>query len=448
LQIIVYQNVARLGALTGWPLPLALAWALLGHGGGLLLVVGRLSARAAPPAAPRDPRAVARRLAPALLFVAANLVAWPQGVAAALLFWLGQVSGAALLATAVTTLAAPATAPGLRRTGALHGATALLLVLLTFLFYSGYDLALPFGVALLPPAAALLTAVALALGLAAPHSAAPAPQRAAPLGLAPAYPALLTALLMLIPAFKLLPAPPSAALPAAGPVRLLTYNLHNGFDPTGRLGMEALAQALEASGADVVALQEVSRGWAVNGALDMAAWLSQRLGMPYLFGPTADPLWGNALLSRYPIRAAGAQPLPPDDLLLRRGLLWAEIDVGTAEPLTVIVTHFHHPPDGGAVRARQAQALLDFWQGRPRTALLGDFNAHAGDAALALLRDAGLVDAWVAVHGAAPGYTFSATNPFERIDYVWLTPDLTPTAAAVLPHRASDHLPLVVEVGE
>ena len=83
----------------------------------------------------------------------------------------------------------------------------------------------------------------------------------------------------------------------------MSFNVHNGFSRDGRLDLEAIAQVIEASGADVVGLQEVSRGWLINGSADMVQWLSQRLGMAYVYGPTEGALWGNALLSRLPVLA-------------------------------------------------------------------------------------------------------------------------------------------------
>lgn len=80
----------------------------------------------------------------------------------------------------------------------------------------------------------------------------------------------------------------------------MTYNLHNGFNTDGNLDMEALARVIEENHPDIVALQEISKGWLITGRLDMLTWLSQRLSMPYVSGPTADPLWGNAILSPIP----------------------------------------------------------------------------------------------------------------------------------------------------
>ena len=74
---------------------------------------------------------------------------------------------------------------------------------------------------------------------------------------------------------------------AAGglPVRVMSYNLHQGFDTGGSLAIEEQAKVIEEAGPDIVALQEVSRGWVVDGSFDMLVWLSRRLDMPSSGGP-------------------------------------------------------------------------------------------------------------------------------------------------------------------
>ena len=89
---------------------------------------------------------------------------------------------------------------------------------------------------------------------------------------------------------------------APGAISVMSYNLHSGFDGTGIQNPEAMAQVIERSGADVVGLQEVSRGWFLNGGTDLVAWMSNRLDLPFrFFTAAADPAWGNAILSRYPL---------------------------------------------------------------------------------------------------------------------------------------------------
>ena len=47
------------------------------------------------------------------------------------------------------------------------------------------------------------------------------------------------------------------------------------------------------------------------------------------------------------------------------------------------------------------------------------------------------------VAGIEPGYTVPAEAPRYRIDYIWLSPDLTATDAVIPASNASDHLPVV-----
>ncbi len=190
----------------------------------------------------------------------------------------------------------------------------------------------------------------------------------------------------------------------------MTYNLHNGFDTAGWLGLEALARTIEQQDPDVVALQEVARGWVIDGSTDMVGWLSQRLQMEYVFAPTAGPLWGNAVLSRLPIKESQTHPLPTQDLLLRRGYVRVVVDLGGGRTLDVIATHYHHLEDGSAVRVQESQAILDAWSGAPRTVFMGDLNAEPGSPEIEMLREAGLVEA-VAQAGLSPGYTYDSVAP-------------------------------------
>ncbi|MHB0980960.1 MAG: endonuclease/exonuclease/phosphatase family protein, partial [Thermoleophilia bacterium] len=246
--------------------------------------------------------------------------------------------------------------------------------------------------------------------------------------------------------------PPEAVPGDGGPVRVMTFNLHNGFAADGRLDLEALARVIEEQKPDILALQEVSRGWVINGTVDMFGRLSHRLGMPGVYGPTAGPLWGNALLSRFPLDGHELVSLPTEDLLLRRGLIDATVDVGADAPLRVVVTHYHHPEEGGPVRVLESAALLDVWGGAPRTVVLGDFNAIPCDREIETLREAGLVEV-LAAAGVSPGYTYSSDEPFQRIDYIWVTPDLlaagagAPADVRITGGTASDHLGIAATLG-
>jgi endonuclease/exonuclease/phosphatase family metal-dependent hydrolase len=324
-----------------------------------------------------------------------------------------------------------------------------------FAYYAAYDVVLPAGNGWLPALAAVL------LGLAAVGSMRGRGGRAdqAAGGRARGrdlVPVGVGVVLLLAPLVAWATAPgPVAAAPVqdggpARPVRVLSYNLHFGFDVRGWSDLEGVARAIEASGAEVVGLQEVSRGWYVNGATDMLAWLQRRLRMPYArFAGASDTIWGNAVLSRYPIVASEVVRLPREGVPLRRNALRAELDLGAGRRLSVVVTHLHHVegPDGARVRLAQVPRLLELVAGRPATVLMGDLNAEPGSAETGLLAAAGLTDAFTAAGGGpADAPTWPADRPDRRIDWIWVSGDLAASGFAATSGTASDHRGIAVTV--
>jgi endonuclease/exonuclease/phosphatase family metal-dependent hydrolase len=373
---------------------------------------------------------------------------------------LGQASAAVLVVAIVRRATGPAAgdrggAAGLGALAAAWTAGMGLFVLLVFAYYAAYDVVLPGGNGWLPALAAVL------LGLAAAGSmwgrggqadrAAGGRARARDL-----VPVGVGVVLLLAPLMAWATAPgPVAAAPVQDggpvrPVRVLSYNLHFGFDVRGWSDLEGAARAIEASGAEVVGLQEVSRGWYVNGATDMLAWLQRRLRMPYArFAGASDAIWGNAVLSRYPIVAGEVVRLPREGVPLRRNALRAELDLGAGRRLSVVVTHLHHVegPDGARVRLAQVPRLLELVAGRPATVLMGDLNAEPGSAEIGLLAAAGLTDAFTAAGGGpADAPTWPADRPDRRIDWIWLSGDLAATGFAATTSTASDHRGIAVTV--
>jgi endonuclease/exonuclease/phosphatase family metal-dependent hydrolase len=423
----------------------------------LLVMVANLAALAAGTAASlaREVRWPVLGTALAGLAVAVALV----GRATVAATVLGQASAAVLVVAIVRRATGPAGAGdrgGAAGLGALAAAWTAgmgLFVLLVFAYYAAYDVVLPAGNGWLPALAAVLLGLAAAGSMWARGGQA---DRAAG-GLARGrdlVPVGVGVALLTAPLVSWATAP-GAAAPVqdqgpARPVRVLSYNLHFGFDVRGWSDLEGVARAIEASGAEVVGLQEVSRGWYVNGAADMLAWLQRRLRMPHArFAGASDAIWGNALLSRYPIVAGEVVRLPREGVPLRRSALRAELDLGAGRRLSVVVTHLHHVegPDGARVRLAQVPRLVELVAGRPATVLMGDLNAEPGSAEIGLLRSAGMTDAFTAAAGGpADALTWPADRPDRRIDWIWVSGDLVATGFAATTSTASDHRGIAVTV--
>ncbi len=328
--------------------------------------------------------------------------------------------------------------PGIWRTTLATTGGMVLFLALSFAFYLALDIALPIPRDSFPAIAAGILGILITAGA--------FQNRDKPNKIWDHSGTILAGILVLIPIicwiyWGPLPIPSQSE---GLPVKVMTYNIHSGYDVSGRQDFDAIARVIENSGADVIGLQEVSRVRLMDGAVDMTSWLSRRLDMQVLFLGTGEPTWGNALLSRYPIIESGMGELPDDGTLIKRGYLWATIDVGEAEPLLVIVTHLHHIVADSQVRQIQVPVILDFWDGRGQTILMGDLNAGPDSAEMELIARTGLVDSW-AKSGAGDGFTYYATQPDERIDFLWHSPDLEVSKIEVLQTPASDHLPVIAE---
>ncbi len=435
LEVVVLQNVARTATLTGWQLPTAGGWLVVTHLVALAGVVwwlGHSRARAWPLAAVAGAALVAITALPA---------SQPAG-ASAVMVLVAQVAASLLLAVIVTRLASPSggtAGVGLTVAG---GVGMVLLVLLLLGYYVVYQVSLPYSNRLFEIVAAVLLALG---GLRASLA------RGGPAVVVAHGPRLVRVLsvlaVVLIVPWLLVWRTPATVTDGDAPLRVMTYNLHNGFNTDGYLGLEQLAGVIEQSRPDILALQEVSRGWLVSGRADMLGWLSHRLGMPYVSGPTADAYWGNAVLSRYPIISYQNHELPPRDLFILRGFTRVGIDLGDGRELQVIATHFHHIEDDSEIRVQQAREIIAYWNGAGDTIILGDFNAEPDSTEMAMLFAAGLVDA-AALGQSSPSDTFHADAPFQRIDYILVSPDLAVGEVFVPATTASDHLPVIALISK
>ncbi|MET7672664.1 endonuclease/exonuclease/phosphatase family protein [Micromonospora luteifusca] len=223
---------------------------------------------------------------------------------------------------------------------------------------------------------------------------------------------------------------------------VVAYNIRMGFGLDGRFDLTGLTEAVHRQRPDVVLLSEVDRAWLLNGGHDTLDLLADRLGMPYVFGPAADPVWGDAVLSRWPVTDPRTLPLPAVGAPTGAQALAVTLDLGDGVRAAVVSTHLQPPPGQGPVV--QARAVADFAigyaAGRPLV-VAGDLNTEPGDEAFGQFTNAGLADALAA---ARPLATSPADDPREQIDHIFVSPGLTPGDPVAVRSTASDHLPVAV----
>ncbi len=230
---------------------------------------------------------------------------------------------------------------------------------------------------------------------------------------------------------------------SAAECTVLTYNIHHGEGTDGRLDLERIAQLIQAAGADLVALQEVDRGVTRTQRRDLPAELGKLTGLTPLFANNYafdGGEYGNAILTRYPVRWWSNhhfQMIRPGE---QRGLLQAVVDVKGRE-VVFLSTHLDHRPDD-AERLSCVPEILSALsaQGTRPVLLCGDFNDTPESRVIARLSEA-FRDGWAAV-GQGPGPTYPSEGPVKRIDYIWLRGPVQPVSAEVITSEASDHAAL------
>jgi endonuclease/exonuclease/phosphatase family metal-dependent hydrolase len=243
-------------------------------------------------------------------------------------------------------------------------------------------------------------------------------------------------------------------------LKVLTLNTHKGFTFFNRkFVLHELREAVRATGADIVFLQEVL-GEHNRHATRHQNWPT---GPQYEF--LADTIWkqfaygrnavyphghhGNALLSKFPIARHDNHDISvqgPE----KRGLLHCVMNVpGTAREIHAVCVHLSLTEN----HRRQQLGLLCrlVSQQIPPDAPLvvaGDFNDWRCRAQALLERCAGLTEAFVSVQGRE-ARTFPARFPLLRLDriYVRNVRAVRPAVHSVRPwSHLSDHAALSAEI--
>jgi endonuclease/exonuclease/phosphatase family metal-dependent hydrolase len=232
----------------------------------------------------------------------------------------------------------------------------------------------------------------------------------------------------------------SAAESSSLPVRLITWNVRSLRDDR-----DAVVATLQRLRADVVPLQETPRLWFPQRAVRR---LASRAGLRVAAGGAAGH--GSAVLvgPGTQVVTSVLTPLTRSRGRHRRALASAVLQLrGT--PVLVASGHLGL---SGAERLRhvaQIHALLARFAVGPTTLVGLDTNEAPGGRVTQALGSGGrLVEVLSDRLDAAP--TFPASAPVQRIDQLWVSPDVEVRQVGVpdLPRLAdaSDHLPVVADL--
>ncbi|HSH39379.1 MAG TPA: endonuclease/exonuclease/phosphatase family protein, partial [Chthoniobacterales bacterium] len=128
-------------------------------------------------------------------------------------------------------------------------------------------------------------------------------------------------------------------------LRVATYNVHGCVGMDRQRSESRIAEVIASLSADIVGLQELDQNRARSAAVDQAGAIAKQLGWHHFFHPAmrkAEELYGDAILSRYPIRVRHAMELPgkpPWYCRETRGITWTEAETPLGL-LHIVNTHF------------------------------------------------------------------------------------------------------------
>jgi endonuclease/exonuclease/phosphatase family metal-dependent hydrolase len=237
--------------------------------------------------------------------------------------------------------------------------------------------------------------------------------------------------------------------------RLLTYNIHGCRGLDRQVSPMRIAEVIVATGADVVALQEVDFNRRRSGRKDQAEAIAAQLSMDFHFHPAwqlAEEQLGDAVLSRLPMRLMHAGALPSSSRWKRerRGALWVRLETN-GRRVNVVNTHLGLNRHN---RLAQTEALFGpDWLGDaqcgPPLVLCGDFNSRPGSRVHRRVVQK-LQDVHTGLRVRRRRRTFPTRYPVASLDHVFLSRDFevrhVEVVRTALTRIASDHYPLLVEL--
>ena len=235
-------------------------------------------------------------------------------------------------------------------------------------------------------------------------------------------------------------------------LRVVTYNIHKGIGGTDRAyRIERIQKVLDDLQPDIALLQEVDEGVPRSHRDRQVDLLAEALGMPYQAYQKNVRLkqghYGNAILSKYPLRAVESIDLTVRPKKRRRALLArCRVDVGSHD--RSLLVYSLHLGLAGLERKIQLKRLLATHQigrasGNIPIVVGGDFNDVYGNLGRSVMFPQGFSSAGKAIH------TFPAVLPVRSLDRIFFRGPFELNHAFAkrtkLAKQASDHLPLVAD---
>lgn len=235
-------------------------------------------------------------------------------------------------------------------------------------------------------------------------------------------------------------------------IKVMTYNIHHGNPPAtdSDIDLDAIADIIRESGAELVALQELDSVARRSGKIFQLQYLAQKLNMEFHYFRTI-PLQGGAygvgVLSKFPISSPQTFALPKDKSIdsESRVLGMVKVLLPTMKTIYFITTHWDVVSEKNrmlqAEKTREVALELEL-----PVILGGDLNTKTEMGSMNILRNV-FTEASVKYEPTIP-----ENNPDRKIDHILYAKDGSfklvdeEVIYNAKTRKASDHLPYVVDL--
>lgn len=243
-------------------------------------------------------------------------------------------------------------------------------------------------------------------------------------------------------------------------IRLLQWNIWF------KEKIENIVKEIQKHDPDIVCLQELTEECIFNENLDTSKYVADKLGFNYFF--KVAQTWktgnkkaqGNGIFTKFPITKTFYNYIAKPDKYLNKPSsekrIYSEITIDAGKKqLTVGTTHLSYEIRFIQTDKKKEEAdnLINIIKNKKKKYILtGDFNSGPVSYTIDKIQDY-LINAgpdvseqtWTTkTHKDVSGWT---VNDLEwRLDYVFVTNDITIKSAKIIKTNYSDHLPILVEL--